>query len=115
MRQGHWETLGHNANTRVGCQRITSELSPNRLYFLMLLLFFLRFPLFYLVFLIFLLLLSYLYSYCLHFPSFSCATSHCSPPNYFLCPFSSTIYPWLHLPALTFSYLLLGYLSLLHN
>jgi hypothetical protein len=37
-------------------------------------------------------LVSYPYSYPLHFPSFSCATIHCSPSNYSFCS-SSTLSP----------------------
>jgi hypothetical protein len=38
-------------------------------------------------------LFSYPYSYPPHFPSFSCATIHCSPLNYSFFPFSSTPSP----------------------
>jgi hypothetical protein len=63
--------------------------------------FFLSFPLLYLVFLTLLLLFSHLYSYPLHFLSFSYATIHCFCPNYSFCPFSSTLFPQLHSPSLS--------------
>jgi hypothetical protein len=72
---------------------ITPELLPSRLNFLLLL--YLFFFLNFLLFVLFTLtsLFSYSYSYPFHFPSFCCATIHCSPSQLLFLPLLIHAFP----------------------
>jgi hypothetical protein len=60
-------------------------------------------------------LFSYSYSYPLHFPSFCCATIHCSPSQLLFLPLLTHSFPCLHLPFLSSPNQSSHYHSLIHS